>query len=243
MKVATWNVNGIRARAAQLDEWLLAAHPDVVCLQELKATPAQIPPQLVDHPDYHCYWHGAGAYSGVALLISRARWPERPAFAHPDFDRETRVVTVDLPEATIASIYVPNGGKDYPAKLAFFDALIGWAGAATRPLILCGDLNIARSDLDVHVKERKPVVGQLPEERGRFAALLAHGLTDVARSLAPDDDSIYTWWAPWRSMRQRNIGWRIDYILASTALRPLACTSHREVGTSDHAPLVASFAP
>ena len=242
MKVATWNVNGIRARASQLDEWLLQARPDVLCLQELKATPEQIPPILADHPDYWCTWHGAGAYSGVAILVSRARYPERPPTAHPPFDTETRALTVTLPEATIASIYVPNGGKDYPAKLAFFDAMTAWAAAAPRPLILCGDLNIARADIDVHPKERKPTaIGQLPEERARFEALLATGLIDVARTLAPTDDALFTWWAPWRNLRQRNIGWRIDYILASADLTATACSSLREVGSSDHGPILATF--
>jgi exodeoxyribonuclease-3 len=124
--------------------------------------------------------------------------------------------------------------------------MVGWARArrsAGRPLFICGDLNVARTDEDVHPKERKPgVVGQLPEERALFERLLAEGdLVDLGRALHPEDDRLYTWWAPWRNLRQRNIGWRIDYVLASTALatRATAIVSQREVGTSDHAPVVA----
>ncbi|HEV2844253.1 MAG TPA: exodeoxyribonuclease III, partial [Thermoanaerobaculia bacterium] len=116
--------------------------------------------------------------------------------------------------------------------------------AADRQLVLCGDMNVTRTDRDVHPKERKPfVIGQRPEEREVFEGLLASGLVDVGRALDPDNDGLFTWWAPWRNMRQRNIGWRIDYILASESLaaKATACKVLPEVGTSDHAPVVATF--
>jgi len=136
---------------------------------------------------------------------------------------------------------------DFPAKIAFLEALKEYARemhAAGRRLVLCGDLNVTRTDQDVHPKERKPgVIGQRPEERELFAALLGQGLVDVGRSLDPDNEGLFTWWAPWRNMRQRNIGWRIDYILASEAVAATATAAKvlAEVGTSDHAPVVASF--
>ncbi len=111
-------------------------------------------------------------------------------------------------------------------------------------VVLCGDINVARTDRDVHPKERKPgVIGQRPEERALLRALLGHGLVDVGRALDPDNDNLFTWWAPWRNLRQRNIGWRIDYVLASDALASAAtsCKVLAEVGTSDHAPVVARF--
>ena len=110
--------------------------------------------------------------------------------------------------------------------------------------MLCGDLNIARADIDVHPKERKPrAIGQLPEERVILERIIGRGLVDVGRALEPENDGLFTWWAPWRQMRERNIGWRIDYILASQALanRAVACPVSREFGTSDHAPIVATF--
>src|SRR5204863_6658782 len=107
------------------------------------------------------------------------------------------------------------------------------------------DMNIARSDMDVHPKERKPAaIGQLPQERDLFEELLREGgLVDVGRKLYPEDENYFTWWAPWRNMRQRNIGWRLDYVLASEALaaRASACQVFRDVGTSDHGPVVAIF--
>ena len=93
MKIATWNVNGIRARHAQLDEWAAREQPDVICLQEIKASAAQLPGLLCDLDGYWCYWHGDKGYSGVALLVSQRIAPERPAFAHPPFDFEQRIVT------------------------------------------------------------------------------------------------------------------------------------------------------
>jgi exodeoxyribonuclease-3 len=247
LKIATWNVNGIRARAGQLQEWLTRERPDVLCVQEIKAAPAQLAPEVCDLEGYWCYWHGEKGYSGVALHVRKATFPARPAFAHPSFDLENRIVTAQMGRLTVASVYVPNGGKDFPGKLKFLEAMESYAAAFQAqgtPLVICGDLNVAHRDVDVHAKERKPrAIGQLPEERALFDRLLAQGLTDVARRLHPDDHELFTWWAPWRNLRQRNIGWRIDYVLASTSLaeRALSFESQREFGTSDHAPLVATF--
>jgi exodeoxyribonuclease-3 len=197
---------------------------------------------------YWCYWHGGKGYSGVGLHVRQELSPARPAFSHPSFDYEHRVVTVEVGGITIASIYVPNGGKDFPAKMQFLEALDGYARdleAAGRRVILCGDLNVARTDRDVHPKERKPrAIGQLPEERALLERVIGRGLVDVGRALDPDNDQLFTWWAPWRNMRARNIGWRLDYVLASAdvAARAVSCPVQKDVGTSDHAPVVATFA-
>jgi len=196
---------------------------------------------------YWCYWHGGKGYSGVAIHVSMALAPERPAFLHPQFDFEHRVVAVDLPVATVVSVYVPNGGKDFPAKMRFLAELATFAGSfrgTGRSLILCGDLNVALTDQDVHPKERKPrAIGQLPEERAALQAILTHDLVDLGRAMDPSNDGLFTWWAPWRNLRQRNIGWRIDYILASSAIagRAVSCPVLADIGTSDHAPLMATF--
>ena len=196
MKLATWNVNGIRARQTHLQEFIEREQPDLLCLQELKASPDQLPVWLGDLDGDWCYWHG---------------------------------------------------GKDFAAKMQFLEALDAYAAesqAAGLPLILCGDLNVARTDMDVHPKERKPrAIGQLPEERALVERLLGRGLVDVHRQLDPDNPNLFTWWAPWRDLKQRNIGWRLDYVLASQALaaRATSCVVQREVGTSDHGPVVAIF--
>lgn len=245
--VATWNVNGLRARQEQFLAWLGQDRPAVVCLQEIKASPSQLSEELCALNGYWCYWHGAGGYSGVGLNLRRDVFPEEPVFSHPAFDHETRIVTAEVDGLVMASVYVPNGGKDFAAKLSFLEQMRDWAGEVRRQgkrLLLCGDLNVTRTDQDVHPKERKPgVIGQRPEERELFAELLAQGLVDVGRTLDPDNEGLFTWWAPWRNMRQRNIGWRIDYILASESLAARATASRvlAEVGTSDHAPVVAEL--
>lgn len=247
MKIATWNVNGIRARQAQLHEWLVRERPDVLCLQEIKATPDQIPTAVFEMEGYCCYWHGGKGYSGVALLVNTELSVERPAFTHPDFDLEQRIVTTEIAGLTVASIYVPNGGKNFPAKMAFLQAMDAYAASFEtqgRPLVLCGDLNVTLTERDVHPKERKPrAIGQLPEERALLGQIISHGLVDVGRMVEPDNDGLFTWWAPWRNMRQRNIGWRLDYILASSSIagRAASCVVQREFGSSDHAPVIATF--
>jgi len=247
MKLATWNVNGIRARQAQVQEWIAHERPDVVCLQEIKATSEQIPTALCEMEGYWCYWHGGKGYSGVALHVSQSFSPERPAFAHPGFDYENRIVTVEVGDLTVASVYVPNGGKDFPAKMQFLEALDRYAvefEATGRRLALLGDMNVARSERDVHPRERKPrAIGQLPEERALIERILSHGLVDLGRAVDPDNDGLFTWWAPWRNMRQRNIGWRLDHVFVSESLgaRVISCPVQKDVGTSDHAPVVATF--
>jgi len=241
MKIVTWNVNGIRARAGEVVQWVERERPDVVCLQEIKAPREQVPAPLSDLPGYWSFWHGHKGYSGVSLQLRKETFPGRPRFSHPEFDHETRIVTAQAGDFEVASIYVPNGGKDFQAKLRFLEALEQFAAQADRKrLVLCGDLNVAREERDVHpVLRNAEQVGQTPHERALLEKIIARGLVDLLRKFSPDDDRLFTWWAPWRNMRQRNMGWRLDYVLASKALNPTACTGHREFGTSDHAPVQA----
>jgi len=247
VKVATWNVNGIRARERQFVEWVRRDRPDVVCLQEIKATPEQLGESLTLLPEYWNYWHGGPrGYSGVSLHLRKDAFPARPDFGHPEFDVENRVVHAKVGDGVVlASVYVPNGGKDYPAKLRFLEAMRGYVDGvhgAGGKLVLCGDLNVARTDMDVYAKERKPgAVGQRPDERELFESVLACGLDDVARTLDPTNDALFTWWPPWRSMRQKNHGWRIDYVLVSAyrGMKAAECKVLADVGTSDHAPVMA----
>jgi exodeoxyribonuclease III len=251
VKIATWNVNGIRARSAELLEWLARESPDVVCLQEIKASIDQLTFELRDIENYWGHWHGGKGYSGVALLVSRRFAEQAPVIEHPVFDFEQRVCTTRLAtpggEITFASIYVPNGGKDYEAKMRFLEGIDAWVSEAQqtgRGLVICGDLNVARTDMDIHPKERKPnQVGARPDERALLEQILSRDLVDVMRTMDPSNDNLFTWWAPWRNMKQRNIGWRIDYVLASEALASKATSSivQREIGTSDHGPVVVEF--
>lgn len=246
MKIATWNVNGIRARHLQVLEWVERESLDVICLQELKATREQIPAQLTGLNDYWSYWHGGTrGYSGVSIHVRKQFNPEPPVFHHPDFDFESRVVAARLEDIDILSIYVPNGGKSFSAKMRFLKALFAYARAETkdRRMILCGDFNVARQEIDVHPKERGLYTGQTPEERALFEELLEAGFADTGRELHPGEEGMFTWWAPWRNMKARNIGWRLDYLIADrrTFKTARSCEVDRETGTSDHAPVTAMF--
>ncbi|MDP2389518.1 MAG: exodeoxyribonuclease III, partial [Acidobacteriota bacterium] len=204
MKIATWNVNGIRARQGQLLDWLATEKPDIVCLQEIKASLDQLPFELRDVEGYWSYWHGEKGYSGVAVLFAKSLTNVFPSCSHPGFDFEQRIacatIASPLGEIMVASIYVPNGGKDYEAKLRFLDALDSFAAEAEREqrlVIFCGDLNVAREERDVHIKLRKlNQIGTRPDERGLLERVISHGLVDVGRTLDPDNHDLFTWWAP-----------------------------------------------
>jgi exodeoxyribonuclease-3 len=247
IKVSTWNVNGIRARVGEVLEWVRREEPDVLCLQEIKASPQDVPSEICALEGYFCYWHGHKGYSGVALHLRRSAFAGKPAFAHPEFDHETRIVTARSGDLLVASIYVPNGNKDYPAKVKFLEALAKWVAAerqAGTKLLLCGDLNVAREERDVHPKlRRNDQIGQTPAERALLEAVIGDGLVDLSRKFHPDDDRLFTWWAPWRNLRQRNIGWRLDYVLADGDLagKSTSCEVYRDFGTSDHGPVLAVF--
>jgi len=245
---ATWNVNGLRARKDQVLDWLQKERPALAFLQEIKCSPEQVPADLVNHPDYWSHWHGAGGYSGVAVLARKERFAEPPKLLRPEFDFECRALGVEAGAFQAFALYVPNGGKDYEAKLRFLAAARDFARQAARQgrsLLLAGDLNVAAAERDIHPKERKAdQIGGRADERELLGQLFAADFLDTGRHFDPDNDQLFTWWAPWRNLRQRNIGWRIDYVLASGALREAAHSAkvRREVGTSDHAPVVAEFA-
>ena len=248
MHIATWNVNGIRAREAQFCEWLKAHAPDVVCIQEIKASADQLPASVKQLDDYWAYWHESSkGYSGVALFMRKSRFESQPVFCHPAFDMESRLVEGVFDNTRFASVYMPNGGKDYAAKIAFYQAMVEHVRevhARGERLVICGDVNIALTDKDVHPSQQKAdVIGQRPEERALFQQLLDLGLVDTTRVVRPDDDRFFTWWPYWKEARKRNIGWRIDGIYTSTSLgwRVTSADVLAEFGTSDHAPLHVRF--
>src|SRR4051812_11224998 len=145
MKIATWNVNGIRARQAELQAWLERVQPDVVCLQEIKASADQLPVWLCEMEGYWCYWHGEKGYSGVGLHVRKGFAAERPQFEHPAFDYENRIVLVRLPAVTVVSVYVPNGGEGFSPELRFLRAPEMFAfemGGGTEPHRGLGGLKI-----------------------------------------------------------------------------------------------------
>jgi exodeoxyribonuclease-3 len=124
VKIATWNVNGIRARFTEVLHWIDREEPDVICLQETKASPEQVPEQLAQVAGYHAYWHGHKGYSGVALLMRTKVFGDAPAFVHPPFDLEHRIVVASVGSVVFGSVYIPNRGKDLATNINFLHELV-----------------------------------------------------------------------------------------------------------------------
>lgn len=251
MKIVTWNVNGIRACERQgLVEWYRAYQPDVLCFQEVRAEPHQLS-EAVCAPEAGCVasWHPAEkkGYSGVGAWIKREPAEIQLGLGRPDFDSEGRVQVLRYPGFTLFNVYFPNGSRDLsrvPFKLAFYDALlerIRAMHAQGERVIVCGDFNTAHQAIDLaNPKANQKTTGFLLEERVKVDEYLASGLRDVFRDRHPGEAGHYTWWSNRPGVRERNIGWRIDYFLVSEALVPhvRAVGILPEVRGSDHCPVV-----
>lgn len=244
-RIVTFNVNGLRARNDSVRALWEELRPDIYCLQETKCTAAQVPPEVKALADTtQRYNPGPAAYSGTAIIARSSVVGEDAEFFTPPFDDEGRALGLRWGDWTLLTLYMPNGGKDYAAKLRFYDALNGWVGAQLsegRKLWLAGDMNIAHTDLDIHPRDlRKADIGVRPDERAKMDALLDLGLRDEFREAFPTDGDRFTWWPYWRQMREKNRGWRIDYHLVSPNFGDVrAISTHLPKSGSDHAPLIA----
>lgn len=251
--VATWNVNSLRVRLPQLAEWLQAAAPDVVALQETKLTDPDFPAAELAALGYHAAWSGQRTYNGVAVL---SREPLTViATGIPGFeDEQRRVLAVETGGLRLIDLYVPNGqavGSDkYGYKLRWLDALHEWVAAEARAhpnLVVLGDFNIAPEDRDVHDPAAWEGSVHVSEpERAALRRLLDAGLVDLFRGFEQPPAS-YSWWDYRQGAFRRNHGLRIDLVLAAAPLaaRCTACRIDREPRRadrpSDHAPVLASF--
>lgn len=247
MRIVSWNVNGIRAIERKgLLEWLEQDRPDVLCMQETKASPDQLSKKLLDPPGYHTYWHSAErkGYSGVATF-SREPLAVQQGFGIAEFDVEGRVLISEHDGFSLLNCYMPNGGmgpERLEYKLRFYAALLEWVDAqhaAGRQLILCGDVNTAHKEIDLaRPKENEEVSGFMPVERAWIDEYLAHDLVDAFRAFSSEPEQ-YTWWSYRVRARERNLGWRIDYFMVSAGLmeRVKSCTIMADVEGSDHCPI------
>ena len=249
MKCISWNVNGIRAakRKGFLD-WFGEQDADLVCLQEVKAVQDQLGDDLIHPLGYHSYWSCAErrGYSGV-VIYSRAEADRvHQGFGHPEFDKEGRVVAVDLGELTVVNAYFPHSRHDLSRldyKMDFNNKLLEWLSglaAQGRKLVLCGDYNVSHQDIDLtNYKANRKNPGFLPVERDWMDRFLAAGFRDVFRDAHPDESGHHTWWSNRKGVRERNVGWRIDYhcISESLADRVIDVGHQTEVLGSDHCPI------
>lgn len=251
MKIATFNINGIRRRLPNLLEWLREAQPDVVCLQELKAAQEAFPQEALAQAGYEAVWKGERTWNGVAIL-SRLGPPilTRTRLPGDESDRQARYIEAAVDGLLIACLYAPNGnpqpGPRFDYKLAWLERLRQHATTLRRtgaPVVLAGDFNVAPTELDIYPTRSwdKDALIQ-PESRAAFRRLLGRSWTDALRHLHPGE-RLYTFWDYKRQRWPRNAGLRLDHLLLSANLRDRLVEAgvDREVrgreGASDHAPV------
>ena len=245
MKLISWNVNGIRACLEKgfLDQFnTLSA--DFFCLQETKAQPHQVSLEL---PGYEQFWYSAEkkGYSGTAIFAKHQPLSVRYGVGVEELDHEGRLITLEYPDFFLVTCYTPNaqdGLKRIDHRMQWEDAFRAYLCAldAEKPVIVCGDLNVAHQEIDLkNPKTNRGNAGFSDEERGKFTELLAAGFTDTFRFLHPDATGAYSWWSYRAKARANNAGWRIDYFLVSDRLRPhiTATPIYNEILGSDHCPV------
>jgi exodeoxyribonuclease-3 len=253
LKIASWNVNGLRAvfKKGELSNFLAEHDPDVLLLQETKAKAAQLPAELTDHELYLQFYHSAvkAGYSGTAIWVKKDRW-EKVEFltGMPGFDDiEGRVIQVKVPGLRIFGVYFPNGGKSEAAwqgKLAFYEIFLAYINElrqAGETVIFAGDVNCCHEEIDIaRPKENDGKIGFHPEERRRLSEWVANGWVDVWRQRYPDTAGVYSWWSFRAGARRRNIGWRIDYFFVDQDffLKINRIDYLNEQLGSDHCPLI-----
>ena len=245
----SWNVNGLRAaqRKGFLD-WLYQARPDILCLQETKCHPDQLPAEVRQPSGYHTYWACAQrkGYSGVALFTRQKPKSVQIGLGVPDYDREGRTVIAEYEDFVLIGAYFPNGGRDHsrvPFKMAYkadFLADCNRLRAAGKPVVFCGDVNTAHREIDLaRPRQNRNTTGFLPRERVWIDEVLSQGYIDTFRALYPDRAGAYSWWSNISQARDRNVGWRLDYFFVSPELWPhvVDAAIHPAVTGSDHCPV------
>ena len=226
MKLISWNVNGIRAALGKgFTEAFSALDADVFCLQETKCRPGQVE---LDLPGYEQYWNSAekAGYSGTAMFTRAKPLSVRYGIGVDEFDHEGRVITADMGDFWMITVYTPNsqdGLKRLDWRMAWEDAFLAYLKKleAEKPVIFCGDLNVAHKEIDLkNPSSNHRNAGFTDEERGKFSRLLENGFVDTFRFFYPDMANIYSWWSYRFHARDNNAGWRIDYFMVSEALKP-----------------------
>lgn len=250
MKLISWNVNGIRAAAQKgLVDWFNQTQPDILCLQETRASAVQIPDELTKAEGYHSYWLEAQnkkGYSGAGLLSKTAPLQTSYGIGNPEYDIEGRVIIAEYEHFTLMNAYFPSGtsGQDrVDYKLAFNDAFLEAAEsirAQGKRLIFCGDINTAHQPIDLaRPKTNEKTSGFMPIERAWIDKIVGMGYIDAFRHLHPNAEGQYSWWSSRGTSRQNNIGWRIDYFFITQDLVPTLTEAFilPDVGGSDHCPV------
>lgn len=254
MRIVSWNVCGLRAvHKKGLLEWLAREKPSVFCAQEVRGGPDVMPLELTPPPGYRAYWAPAErkGYSGVATF-TRRKAEAAAGIGIERFDVEGRVLRTTVGDLDIYNVYFPKGVTESPRlqyKLDFYDAFIAFVNSERdrgRNVVFCGDVNTAHRPIDLaRPKENVKISGFLPEERLHLDRWAEMGWVDSYRYLHPDVGDAYSWWSNRTGARERNIGWRIDYIFVPEQLLPRLRKAGISSGVpgSDHCPVWAEIAP
>ena len=248
MKVLCWNINGIRAADRKgLFDWFKKEKPDVLCLQEIKALPAQVPAYLKNTPGYNIFWNPAErkGYSGVVTYSKEKPVDVKKGFGIDKFDIEGRTLITEFSNFTLFNIYFPNGKKNQERldfKLDFYDTFLGYADnlrSQGKNIVVCGDFNTAHKDIDLsRPKENEKVSGFLPVERAWIDTFIDHGYIDTFRYFNKEPNQ-YSWWDYKTKARERNVGWRIDYFFVNKEFISNVKKAYimQDVMGSDHCPV------
>lgn len=250
MKLISWNVNGLRAVMKKgFMDFFEAVDADVFCLQEIKLQEGQID---MDLPGYHTYWNYAQkkGYSGTAVFTKKKPLAVYYGLGIEEHDTEGRIITLEYGTHFVVTVYTPNSQHgllrlDY--RLEWEDAILSYLKELDRkkPVILCGDLNVAHQEIDLkNPRANLKNSGFTPEERGKLTNFLDSGFVDTFRYFYPEQAGSYSWWSYRSNCREKNVGWRIDYFIASEGLAPMLKDAkiHRDVWGSDHCPVELTVA-
>jgi exodeoxyribonuclease-3 len=248
MRIASWNVNGIRAVATKgFTESLEKINADVIGLQEIKALREQLGPEITDIPGYKSWFYSAErkGYSGTALYSKIEPKSVEFGFGVEEFDHEGRVITLEYPDFYMITVYVPNsqdGLKRLDYRMRWEDDFLKYIKKLDKkkPVIYCGDLNVAHEEIDLkNPKANHENAGFSDEERGKFSDVLNAGFVDSFRFFYPDTEGAYSWWSYRMKARERNAGWRIDYFVVSDRIKDKMTEAkiHSEILGSDHCPV------
>lgn len=245
MKCISWNVNGLRAVVGKgFVDIFNALDADIFALQETKLQPHQIDLELPGYQQFFCSAEKKG-YSGTAIFTRKAPLDVRYGLGIPEMDTEGRVITMDMGDYYFVTTYTPNA----QSELKRLDYRMQWDDAwrnylctlkAEKPVIACGDLNVAHTEIDLkNPKTNRRNAGFTDEERGKFTELLSAGFIDTWRHQHPDIEQVYSWWSYRFKAREKNAGWRIDYFVVSEDLEDKIVSTdiHTDIFGSDHCPV------
>ncbi len=245
LKFVSWNVNGLRAAVKKgFLEAMANLNSDFICLQEIKLSAGQLELEMPGYLQFYHYAERKG-YSGTAIFAKYKPLSVSCGIGKEEHDSEGRVITLEYPNFYLVTVYTPNSKNKLerlPYREIWEDEFLAYLQTleAKKPVIFCGDLNVAHQEIDLaNPKSNRKSAGFTDQERAKFVQLLENGFIDTYRHFYPDKTEVYSWWSNFAKSRERNVGWRIDYFMVSSALKKDLHDAqiHMQVLGSDHCPV------